>query len=537
MCRLLLWLGLLAIFFQGAVVYGAPLTYEDLKPLGDDDFDAKAEVILKVRLAGGPLALRLLEALQSESVVVSSSGKIFIQQGTSFFDPITGAPNTVSPDDVQSITINNLLRSQISESVNALQLQAEDPSVRARAIDGIFKEPDPSLKPVIDAARAKEKDPILKGKLDQLWALTALQDPEVEERLKAVKLIGDLGDPQMEGLLLPLTVKKTDGSYNEPDPKVRTAVLAALEQCRFEERKIQLAGTIFAGLSLGSILVLAALGLAITYGLIGVINMAHGEFLMLGAYATYVTQEIFKAHFAGALDWYPIIAVPVSFFVAAISGFVLERCVLRLLYGRPLETLLTTFGVSLVIIQTVRTLFGAQNVQVSNPSWMSGGIAVMPHLILPFNRIVIIGFAFCVVGVAGFVLNKTRLGLFVRAVTQNRRMAACSGVRTWQVDSCAFAFGAGIAGLGGCALSQIGNVGPDLGQTYIIDSFMVVVLGGVGQLAGTIIGGMGLGVLNKMIEPFWGAVLAKIAVLVLIVLFIQKRPRGLFALKGRSAEA
>ncbi|MBV9671658.1 MAG: urea ABC transporter permease subunit UrtB, partial [Verrucomicrobia bacterium] len=424
MCRLLLWLGLVIHFFRTAVVCGAALTYEDLKPLGDDDFDAKAEAISKVRLSGGPAALRLLQALRSESVVVNSSGKILMQDGNSFLDPITGAAITVSPDDVQSITINNLLRSQISESVNALQLQAQDPATRARAIDGILREPDPSLKPDIDAARVKEKDPVLKGKLDQLWALTGLQDPEAQERLKAAKLIGDLRDPQLEGLLLPLTLKKADGSYNEPDPKVRTAVLSALQQCRFEERKIQLVGTVFAGLSLGSILVLAALGLAITYGLIGVINMAHGEFLMVGAYATYVTQEIFKAHFTGALDWYPIAAVPVSFFAAAISGVVLERCVLRFLYGRPLETLLTTFGVSLVIIQAVRTLFGAQNVQVSNPSWMSGGITVMPHLILPFNRIVIIGFALCVVGIAGFVLNRTRLGLFVRAVTQNRRMAA-----------------------------------------------------------------------------------------------------------------
>jgi urea transport system permease protein len=281
---------------------------------------------------------------------------------------------------------------------------------------------------------------------------------------------------------------------------------------------------------------LAALGLAITYGLIGVINMAHGEFLMIGAYATYIVQEYFRRNLAGAFDWYPLAAVPVAFVAAALAGLILERLVLRLLYGRPLETLLSTFGVSLVLIQGVRIFFGAQNVQVSNPSWMSGGVAIMPNLILPFNRIAIMIFALAVVGIASLVLNHTRFGLFIRATTQNRRMAACSGIRTWQVDSYAFAFGAGIAGLGGCALSQIGNVGPDLGQSYIIDSFMAVVLGGVGQLAGTIVGAMGLGIVSKVIEPFWGAVLAKIAVLVLIVLFIQKRPRGLFALKGRSVE-
>ncbi len=284
-------------------------------------------------------------------------------------------------------------------------------------------------------------------------------------------------------------------------------------------------------------LLLAALGLAITYGLIGVINMAHGEFLMIGAYATYVVQSLFRAYAPGAFDWYLPAALPASFLAAAVVGFVLERLVLRHLYGRPLETLLATFGVSLLLMQAVRTLFGAQNVEVANPAWMSGGIEWMPGLVIPYNRIVIILFALAVVAVAWAVLNRTRLGLFVRATTQNRTMAACVGVRTWKVDSYAFAFGAGIAGLGGCALSQIGNVGPDLGQAYIIDSFMVVVLGGVGQLAGTIVGAFGLGIINKFIEPFYGAVLAKIFVLVLIVLFIQKRPQGLFALKGRSAEA
>src|SRR6202000_2805843 len=287
---------------------------------------------------------------------------------------------------------------------------------------------------------------------------------------------------------------------------------------------------------LGSVLLLAALGLAITYGLIGVINMAHGEFLMIGAYATYVVQNVFQRHAPGAFDWYPLFAIPASFVAAAVVGIVLERLVLKHLYGRPLETLLTTFGVSLILIQATRMLFGAQNVQVINPSWMSGGVTVLPNLILPYKRLAILGLAICafpmiVVGIAWAVLTKTRLGLFVRAVTQNRRMAACVGVKTARVDSYAFAFGAGIAGLGGCALSQIGNVGPDLGQSYIIDSFMAVALGGGGQRAGAEICGLGLGLVSKAIEPFWGAVLAKIAVLVLIVLFIQKRPQGMFALK------
>ena len=276
--------------------------------------------------------------------------------------------------------------------------------------------------------------------------------------------------------------------HAEADARVRDAAQQGLDTLHGLQRRGEIVGTLFAGLSLGSVLLLAALGLAITYGLIGVINMAHGEFLMIGAYATYVVQTLIQRYAPGAFDWYPLVAVPVSFVTAALVGIVLERLVLRHLYGRPLETLLATFGVSLILIQATRMLFGAQNVQVVNPSWMSGGVTVMQNLILPYNRLAILAFALAVVFVAWAVLTKTRLGLFVRAVTQNRRMAACVGVKTARVDAYAFAFGAGIAGLGGCALSQIGNVA-DLGQNYIIDSFMAVVLGGVGQIAGTVLGG------------------------------------------------
>jgi urea transport system permease protein len=281
-----------------------------------------------------------------------------------------------------------------------------------------------------------------------------------------------------------------------------------------------------------------ALGLAISYGLMGVINMAHGELMMFGAYTTAVVQDLFRAHLpAGAFDLYIVAAIPASFLVAAFVGAVLERSVIRWLYGRPLETLLATWGISLVLIQAVRTLFGAQNVRVENPAWLSGGLPVMSNLVLPYNRLAIIAFAVLVLCGVALLIARTRLGLFVRAVTQNRRMAACVGVDTARVDTQAFALGAGIAGLAGCALSQVGNVGPDLGQTYIVDAFMVVVLGGVGQLAGAVVAALGLGILSKLLEGVAGAVLAKIMVLVLIVVFIQKRPQGLFALKGRSAEA
>jgi urea transport system permease protein len=293
-------------------------------------------------------------------------------------------------------------------------------------------------------------------------------------------------------------------------------------------------GALFSGVSLGSILLLVALGLAITYGLMGVINMAHGELMMIGAYATYVVQGVFQKYLPAAFDWYLLAAVPAAFAASAVMGAVLERSVIRFLYGRPLETLLATWGISLMLMQLVRSVFGAQNVAVENPSWMSGGLVVLGNLQLPWNRILIVAFAFAVLLGVAFLISRTRLGLFVRGVTQNRPIASCMGVNTARIDTYAFALGSGIAGLAGCALSQIGNVGPDLGQGYIVDAFMVVVLGGVGQLAGTVYAALGLGVLNKFLEGWAGAVLAKIAVLVFIIVFIQKRPQGLFAMKGRA---
>jgi urea transport system permease protein len=265
--------------------------------------------------------------------------------------------------------------------------------------------------------------------------------------------------------------------------------------------------------------------------------MAHGELMMIGAYTTYVVQNLFRSYWPGAFDAYVLAAIPAAFLVSALVGAVLERGVIRFLYGRPLETLLATWGISLVLQQAVRSIFGAQNVPVENPGWLSGGVEVMSNLVLPFNRIAIIAFGVIVLGAVAFLIARTRFGLFIRGVTQNRRMASCVGVDTARIDMLAFSFGAGIAGLGGVALSQIGNVGPDLGQSYIVDSFLVVVLGGVGQLAGTVVAGLGLGVLNKLLEGVAGAVLAKIAVLVFIVIFIQRKPSGLFAMKGRSAEA
>lgn len=513
----------------------------DVAPLGGDDFDAKSAAIDKLIATQDAQSLALLKALADDNVTATDAGEVLVQDGAdgqSARDAATGKPVAANlASSAQPVTLNNLLRAKVAGAVSGLALAAPDAATRRAAIAELLKNPDPAMKPMIDAARARETDPVLKRRLDTLWAMTALHDPNAATRLEAVKLVAARRDLDMYELLRPLVAKNASGAWSEPDAEVRAAAQRGLDALDTIQRRSEIAGTLFAGLSLGSVLLLAALGLAITYGLIGVINMAHGEFLMIGAYATYVVQTLFQRYAPGAFDWYPLLAIPASFVAAALVGAVIERLVIRHLYGRPLETLLTTFGISLILIQATRMIFGAQNVQVENPAWMSGGVTLMQNLILPYNRLAILAFSLIVVGIAWAVLTKTRLGLFVRAVTQNRRMAACVGVRTARVDAWAFAFGAGIAGLGGCALSQIGNVGPDLGQSYIIDSFMAVVLGGVGQLAGTVIGGFGLGLVSKAIEPFWGAVLAKIAVLVLIVLFIQKRPQGLFALKGRSAEA
>ncbi|MFA7394517.1 MAG: urea ABC transporter permease subunit UrtB [Pigmentiphaga sp.] len=439
---------------------------------------------------------------------------------------------------VPQVRLNNALRRKVADAAAVLELTHRDPLRRDAAVTALLRTPPPAeFSEVVNTALAQETLPALRTRLTVLAALVALQGDDAAGRLNAVHQIGASGDPRYRAQLRRLLEREPGGSWVEASPTIREAAQKAIATLDRAEQRAHVVGTVFAGLSLGSILLLAALGLAITYGLMGVINLAHGEFLMVGAYATYLVQKLFRQHFPAAFDWYPLAALPMAFIAAALVGVMIERLVIRHLYGRPLETLLTTFGISLLLMQGVRMIFGAQNVEVMNPSWMSGAVAIMPGLLLPWNRLVIIAFALVVVLATWLVLNRTRLGLFVRATTQNRTMAACAGVPTASVDTRAFALGAGVAGLGGCALSQVGNVGPDLGQAYIIDSFMVVVLGGVGQLAGTVVGALGLGIMNKMMEPFWGAVLAKVAVLLLIILFIQKRPQGLFALKGRSVEA
>ncbi|MDZ5739860.1 urea ABC transporter permease subunit UrtB [Pseudomonas asiatica] len=434
----------------------------------------------------------------------------------------------IAADDTRKVRLNNRLRGLIDNALASHQLLSDNRDIRLAAAQQLQKSAQPAQMAFLDRRFASEPDAAVHAALGLALANLQLGASEPAVRLAAVRLLGETGDPlartRLEALLQPNA---------ETDPGVRTAAETSLAQVQRKLLAGELLGQAFSGLSLGSILLLAALGLAITFGLLGVINMAHGEMLMLGAYSTYMVQVLLQRYAPGAIEFYPLIALPVAFTVSAGVGMALERTVIRHLYGRPLETLLATWGISLILIQAIRLLFGAQNVEVSNPAWLSGGIQLLPNLVLPYNRLVIIGFALAVVLLTWLLLNRTRLGLNVRAVTQNRNMAACCGVSTGRVDMLAFGLGSGIAGLGGVALSQVGNVGPDLGQSYIIDSFLVVVLGGVGQLAGSLWAAFGLGIANKLLEPQIGAVLGKILILALIILFIQKRPQGLFALKGR----
>ncbi|MGZ6133750.1 MAG: urea ABC transporter permease subunit UrtB [Myxococcaceae bacterium] len=484
--------------------------------------ESRDETIVALVEAADVHALPVLEALLEGNLYLGPT--ILVDHEGTLQDALTGAPAKVDRDQLEQVTINNRLRRTLQRAVAALRLFSPSAPERLAAARVLQEDPAPEVLPAVEKALAVEKDAPVKEALRATAAILALNSPDAARRIAAV---GELRGAHGKRLL----VQRLEV---EQDPAVRGALQDAIRNVDLAQQRAAMVGLLFSGLSLGSVLLLAALGLAITFGLMGVINMAHGELLMIGAYATWGVQAAFRG--SAFFDWYLVAAVPASFLVAALVGALLELTVVRKLYGRPLETLLATWGVSLLLVQTVRVLFGAQNVEVSNPRWMSGGLALLPDLVLPWNRIVILLFSAGVLLGMWALLTRTRLGLLVRAVTQDRRRAAGLGVRTPRVDLLAFAVGSGIAGLGGCALSQIGNVGPELGQGYIVDSFMVVVLGGVGNLAGTAIAAASLGVVNKLLEPWAGAVMAKIVVLVFIILFIQRRPQGLFALRGRALE-
>ena len=500
------------------------------------DADERSAAITALLAEGDPKAAEFLKAVSEGEVQTVDGKRVLIVRGDAATDASSGQKVMPLPEGREDVVANNRLRREIEGALAAMRLLSKDRNERLAAAKSLGAGAEESLLPLVKKALAAETDAGIKGLLQTTAASLELRSGPKESRLAAIRTLGNSSSPAVKTLLVPLVERSRDGKYAEPDQDIRIEAEKSLRAVEGRLAWGERLGLLFTGISLGSILLLAALGLAITYGLMGVINMAHGELIMIGAYATYVVQNLFRANLPGAFDWYLACAVPASFAVAALVGMALERSVIRWLYGRPLETLLATWGISLMLIQGVRSIFGAQNVQVENPSFMSGGVEALTGVVMPWSRIVIIGFAAAVLVGTWLLLTRTRLGLFVRGVTQNRAMASCVGVPTARVDTWAFGLGSGIAGLAGCALSQIGNVGPDLGQGYIVDSFMVVVLGGVGQLAGTVYAALGLGFANKFLEAWQGAVLAKIAVLVFIIVFIQKRPQGMFALKGRSVE-
>jgi len=531
-----LLLFILSCFLLAFPIMGKALDRADISGLASDTTMERLRAIDKIATIGDPDALRLLEALQSSEVMVTDAGQIVLEnEEWDVIDAITLEVLDPQPDVYDTVIVNNRMRSQLDSAIGVLQLLSEDREIRLTSAKSLQDNLLPALLPILNKALAQETDQEIIRILKESQSVILLDATDSQQRLDAVNYLMSSSERRVREILAAKLEKNESGLYLEDSAEVRVAIESAVAAIDRKLTLIDYFGRLFSGLSLGSILLLAAMGLAITYGLLGVINLAHGEMLMIGAYATYVTQQLFVNHLPNYLDLYVIAAIPMAFFSSAVIGVMLERTVIRWLYGRPLETLLATWGISLFLIQLVRQIFGAQNVEVSNPAWLSGGVELW-NVVMPFNRIAIIVFAVIVLTGIWLVISQTRLGLFIRSVTQNRSMASCVGVNTAKVDMLAFGLGSGIAGLAGVALSQVGNVGPDLGQAYIIDSFMVVVLGGVGQLAGTVYAALGLGAFSKLIEPGVGAVLTKIVILVFIIAVIQKRPQGLFALKGRFVE-
>ena len=507
---------------------------DSLQGLASPSEDRVEESIRRLAALDDARAWPALDALCDDRLRLGADGKAYIWDGKTHDtrDPLTLAV-VAAPRPLKEVEVSNEIRRSAEPVLAQLRLGSSSAAERLAAAEELSKGGDAEAANLLHRALDREHDGKVRDALTLAVARVDLQSPSADARIAAFGIIKRLGNDEFLSEAQHMLSKNDQGAYGEPDARVRKAAQSAVDSILGQQRLVSVVGSLLHGLSLASVLLFAALGLAVTFGLLGVINMAHGEMLMLGSYATYATQTFFHAHLPGAFRWYLLAAVPMAFLVTLLVGMLLERTVIRFLYGRPLETLLATWGISLFLIQTVRLIFGAQNVAVENPDWLSGGIEITHGLVLPWSRVGVIGFVIVVAAGVWFLLQKTRIGLYVRAVTQNRSMASCMGISTKRIDMWMFGLGSGIAGLGGVALSQLSNVGPELGQQYIIDSFMVVVLGGVGRLAGAVAAALGLGVLNKLIEPVAGAVSGKIAVLVLIILFIQRRPQGLFAIKGR----
>jgi urea transport system permease protein len=502
--------------------------------LAATNFDVEAQAVQALAVSGNPRAAAVIDALRDGKLFAwkwaRPDAPLFIRTDQGFFDARTGAPvGAPSPVNLRRVIVNDSVRGAIDNAEGALGLFSKESTARRKAAEGLFQSADPAALPVIERALKQEQDRGIARILRQAQAAALLRSGggEVAARLAAVQELTARYDLPARSLLASL--------HGQPPP-VAAAIAKAITDI---DQRLQLWGlleNVYYGISLGAVLLLAAAGLAITFGVMGVINMAHGEMVMIGAYTTFVVQRLVVG-FAPALDEFGlIVAVPAAFLVAGAVGIVIERCLIRFLYGRPLETLLATWGLSLMLQQAVRSLFGPTNQDVTSPAWMSGSLE-LGGLVLTINRLWIILFAGLVLGALMATLRWGGLGRSIRAVMQNRRMAAVMGIRTPWIDAMTFGLGSGVAGIAGVALSQIDNVSPNLGQNYIVDSFIVVVVGGVGNLWGTVLGALLLGIVDKFVEPFAGAVLAKILVLVLLILFIQRRPQGMFPLKGRAAEA
>jgi len=525
---------ILAFGFCVGVTAARAASLEDaLTSFTADDFDQTETGINEVAASGSPRAEIILRALQNSQLMFSAAQKkTYIQDNAGkLFDaasgqPIAGAP----PDDLDNVRINNRLRGTIDAALGTLTLLSKNPDTRYKAAQAVFKSHEASALPTLEQAIAQETNDGVKRALEQARAAIVLNMPAITDaqKLAAIAVLRGRGDQDALALLADIP--------NRESAPVAHAAADAIQAIQTRLAEWDAVQNAWYGISLGSVLLLAAIGLAITFGVMGVINMAHGEMVMLGAYVTFVVQQTIRSYDPALFDYSLAIAIPLAFLFSGCVGILIERSIIRFLYGRPLETLLATWGLSLVLQQAVRTVFGADNRDVGNPSFMSGAFN-LGGITVTYNRLWIICFALVVFVALIGILRFTRLGLEMRAVTQNRAMAASMGIRTSRIDALTFGLGSGIAGMAGVALSQIDNVSPNLGQSYIIDSFMVVVFGGVGNLWGTFVGSFVLGVANKFLEPYAGAVLGKITILVLIILFIQKRPRGLFALKGRAVEA
>jgi urea transport system permease protein len=503
---------------------------EALTALASPGFDSIRRGVEALAVSGHPQAASILSALQTGRLYARADHALFIKSDDgSFIDAITGksAPDVMA-SSVKPVRINNSVRGAVEAGLGSLRLFAPDPATRLEAAEAVFHSHEPAALPALDRALAREDNAGVKHRLEQARAAALLSAPDISEadQLAAISVLRARGDIDSRSLLASLS--------GHP-----AAVAEAAAAVASIDRNLQLWSvlqSVYYGLSLGSVLLLAAAGLAITFGVMGVINMAHGEMVMIGAYVTFMVQQVIRDSVPGMFGVSLLIAIPLAFIVAGLIGITIERTLIRWLYGRPLETLLATWGLSLILQQAVRSIFGANNREVSTPGWMSGATE-LGGLTLTYNRLYIILFAFLVLAALMAALRFTSLGLAMRAVTQNRQMAAAMGIRTPWIDALTFGLGSGVAGMAGVALSQIDNVSPNLGQGYIIDSFMVVVFGGVGNLWGTVMGALTLGIVNKFLEPVAGAVLGKIVVLVMLILFIQRRPRGMFPLKGRAAEA